>query len=293
MRCFTLLMLIGILSGCVDESATQANVLEDTVELARPDSSSVTGRVADAAARLAGTEAGRIVLAAIEAHGGLERWYWNGPLHFRYSYERGGNEPPIDTEQIVDTWSSRARHTLMSDTTISFGWTGEEAWTMPDAAELPINARFWSLTPYYFIAMPFVLADPGVNLELAGQTTVEGISYDLVRVTFEPGTGDAPDDYYYILIDPETNRVGGVRYVISYPGRFPDGGNSPETIMLYDGEQQVEGITLQEGFRSFRWTDEGLGEPRAQGSLADVRFEPTAPDSLFQMPVGASVQVEM
>ncbi len=280
-------------TGCAPDPEPEPRRTEEGDHtLAHPSDVDVARRVADATARLDATEAGRLVLAAIEAHGGLERWYANGPLRFRYRYERLSGGTPIETEQIIDTWSSRARHTLMSDTMVSFGWTGENAW-VAGTDSLPMNARFWSLTPYYFVAMPFVLADPGVRLETAGQMEAEGTTYDLVHVTFAPGTGDAPDDYYYLLLDPETRRVGGVRYVVSYPGFFSEGGTSPERLMLYDGAQTASGITLQRGFRSFAWTDAGAGEPSASGTLTEVRFVPDAPDSLFAIPEGPSVQEKM
>jgi hypothetical protein len=280
-------------TGCASEPERPVDraerAAEPAVPLAAPSPDAIEARVAEARARLAQSEAGRRVWASIEAHGGLARWYGNGPLHFRYSYNRRSGEPPIDTEQTVDTWSARARHLALPDST-EFGWTGAAAWVRPDSAALPINARFWALTPYYFVAMPFVLADPGVNLEEAGQMEAEGQRYDLVRVTFSPGTGDAPDDYYVLLLDPATQRVGGVRYVVSYPGFFPEGGHTPERLMLYDGHQTVGGITLQEGFRSFAWTDTRAGAPAAEGNVTDVRFLSDAPDSLFTMPAGARVQ---
>ncbi len=291
-RCLLLATLLALI-GCAADPEPTLPSDEPAVALARPTDEAVAQRVAEATARRGSTDAGRLVLAATEAHGGLARWYANGPLHFRYRYERGDGQPALDTEQTVDTWAARARHTLMPDSAASFGWTGEEAWVMPAGAELPTNARFWSLTPYYFVAMPFVLADPGVNLEAAGEMTFEGTGYDLVRATFDAGTGDAPDDYYLLLLDPETNRVGGVRYVVSYPGFFPEGGHTPEHLMVYDGAQTVDGITLQKGFRSFAWTDGGPGEPSASGTLSDVRFVPDAPDSLFALPEGAAVQETM
>jgi len=294
-RLSALLLVAGLLAGCADPgsiSPPAEPAVEATADLARPSDEVIATRIAEATARLDSTEAGRLVLAAIDAHGGLETWYGNGPLHFRYTYNRMSGEPPIDTEQMVDTWSSRARHTLMPDSSASFGWTGEEAW-VSGTDSLPTNARFWALTPYYFVAMPFVLADPGVNLETAGQMTAEGATYDLVYVTFAPGTGDAPDDYYYLLLDPETRQVGGVRYIVSYPGFFPEGGTSPERLMLYDGAQTASGITLQEGFRSFAWTDTGTGAPAAEGNVTDLRFVPDAPDSLFAMPTEAEVQDAM
>jgi hypothetical protein len=294
-----LLLVTGLLAGCADPGSTSPpaeSTVETTADLARPSDDAIATRIADATARLDSTEAGRLVLAAIDAHGGLETWYSNGPVHFRYTYNRLGGGPPIDTRQTIDTWSSRAVHEVVGDTassrTARFGWTGEEAW-VSGTDSLPTNARFWALTPYYFVAMPFVLADPGVNLETAGQMTAEGATYDLVYVTFAPGTGDAPDDYYYLLLDPETRQVGGVRYIVSYPGFFPEGGTSPERLMLYDGAQTASGITLQEGFRSFAWTDAGMGAPAAEGSVTDLRFVPDAPDSLFAMPPEAEIQDAM
>ena len=291
MRILAALLPFLLLIGCT--TTPEPTPAAPTVALATPSSEAVAVRVSEAQQRLAGSEAGQRVWAAIEAHGGLSRWYANGPLHFRYRYERGPDQSAIDTEQTIDTWSSRARHVTMPDSSVSFGWTGEEAWMYPAGAELSTNARFWSLTPYYFVAMPFVLADPGVNLALDDSMEAEGRTYETVRVTFDAGTGDAPDDYYVLLLDPETDHVGGVRYVVSYPGFFPDGGTTPERLMLYDGAQTASGITLQEGFRSFAWTGEGPGEPAARGTVSALRFVPDAPDSLFAMPTGAAVQEEM
>jgi hypothetical protein len=281
------LLALLVLAACADAPSPD-------LQEAQPDA--VQARVDAAMERLGSTPSGQRVREAIEAHGGLAAWYGGGPLRFRYAYQRltPDGEPtgaPIDTRQIVDVWSARAVHTLLPDSSARFGWTGDEAWIYPPGAQLPTNARFWALTPYYFVAMPFVLADDGVTLALAAPDTVEGRPADVVRVTFEPGTGDAPDDYYDLLLDPATSRVRGVRYVVSYPGFFPDGGQTPETTMLYDGEQSPGGgIVLQQGFRSFA---SASMEPRARGTLTDLRFDPSVPDSAFARPAGAHVQSEM
>ena len=154
-----------------------------------------------------------------------------------------------------------------------------------------IRPRFWALTPYYSVAIPFVLADPGVVLEEAGQARFEERDYDLIRASFEGGTGDAPDDYYIVYIDRETKRVGGVRYVVSYPGFFPDGGHSPEKLMSYDGSRTVEGIALPESYRTFAWDTEAAlpGELVTQTTLSEVGFEPETPSTFFDVPEGAQV----
>ena len=287
MRALALLLLLCILSACDDG-------------LAAPTDREVRSRVDAATARLNESEAGLTVLAAIDAHGGLETWYGNGPIHFRYAYGSVDSlgQPtgdPLTTLQTIDTWSARAVHQLVADTSVSFGWTGTEAWAVPNADAVPTNPRFWSLTPYYFASMPFVLSDEGVQLELADTLTVEGTTYEQVHVTFADGTGDAPDDYYYLLVHPETKRVGGVRYVVSYGPFNPEGGHTPESIMLYDGAQTVDGITLQEGFRSFAWSDSlrGPARPKAAGTLTELAFRGDMPDAAFAMPPDAEAQPDI
>lgn len=286
MRTPLAVLVLLLAAGCGTDSAS-------------PPSRDVNARVADATDRLQASEAGQTVLRAMEAHGGLAAWYGSGPLAFRYAYTRldslgnaDSSRAPLDTRQLVDTWSSRAVHTLAADTSVSFGWTGQQAWARPSAEAVPTDARFWSLTPYYFVAMPFVLADPGVNLESASPITVDGRQLEQVYVTFDPGTGDAPDDYYYLLVDPQTDRVAGVRYVVSYGPFNPDGGHTPETMMLYDGTQTVGEITLQEGFRSFAWDGDGPGTPKARGQLTEAAFRPDTPASAFAPPTGAEILPE-
>lgn len=271
---------------------------ETTAPLSAPEESWVTARVEDAHERLASNQGGQIVAAAIEAAGGLQRWYSNGPIHFRFRYVPVGRPGP-DTVQTVDTWRSRAVHQLSDSASARFGWDGENAWTdaAPDT-EFGTNPRFWSLTPYYFVGVPFVLSDPGVTLEYEGEVDLEGRTWELVRATFGDGVGDAPEDFYVVLVDKETHRVGGVRYVVSYPGFFPDGGHTPEKVLFYDGAQEVDGITLPETFRTFLWGTAGEegwevtgpgGEVMTNTYLTDVSFQPELPLSTFDVPEGATV----
>lgn len=264
------------------------------VAVATPPASWVDGRVEDARTRLQASEAGRQLWAAIEAHGGLERWYANGPIRFRFAYTPvGGDRGPIDTRQLIDTWSSRAIHELPSNPAVRFGWDGASAWVSDADAELPANPRFWSLTPYYFVGLPWVLADPGVQVTADGEYDFEGVTYDVVRATFE-GVGDAPDDYYRLLIHPDTGRVGGVIYVVSYPGFFPEGGHTPEKLMAFDGSQTVDGITLPTAYRTFRFDGEPgmhtLGDLVTNTTLTEVSFEPATPATAFDRPAGAVVR---
>jgi hypothetical protein len=242
----------------------------------------------NATERLAASEAGRVVLTAIDAHGGLANWYAAGPLAFQFRYE-GTGRPAVDTDQTIDTWRSRAVHRVTGSTNdAQFGWDGRRAWTLSVGDDMPTNPRFWSLTPYYFVAMPFVLADPGVELELLEPEVLQGSSHDVVRVTFAEGTGDAPDDFYLLYFDQNTHLVGGLRYVVSYPGFFPDGGHSPEKIMEYSAPTTVDGITFATDYRSWMWVDGTRADESAHAVMSNIRFLPWATGQ-FDPPEDATI----
>lgn len=195
-------------------------------------------RIGQTEERLAGNAAGQKIKKAMEAHGGLATWYENGPLRFHFNYQPLDGNTPRNTIQVSDNWSAKARHKMAADTNRQFGWDGSKAWALPDASEIPFDARFWALTPYYFVGIPFVLGDKGVHLEEVGEDSLEGDTYDLVKATFGEEVGDAPDDYYIVYLDQATGKVAAYRYVVSYPVYFPDGGHTPEKIMVLLGNRR-------------------------------------------------------
>jgi hypothetical protein len=258
--------------------------------LARPPSSWVAARVAKAKARLAQSPGGRLIWQSIERHGGLTRWFENGPLQFRFRYapKKPGSKVR-DSTQLVDTWRARARHTLTAAAKVRFGWDGQTAWVAPRSAKKPLNVRFWSLTPFYFVGIPFVLADPGTRFTLLPETRLGGRRHQLVKVGYGSSVGDSPGDYYIVYIDAETQRVGGVRYIVSYPGFFPKGGHSPEKLLVYEGSRAISGITLPQRFYTLTWDPKTkrTGKRVVEVTFSDVRFVPDVPAASFAIPADA------
>lgn len=138
-----------------------------------------------------------------------------------------------------------------------------------------------------------MLSDPGVKLVHEGQAALEGRPCELVRATFEAGTGDAPDDFYVVYIDQATRRVSAVRYVVSYKGFFPDGGHSPEKLMTYDAPQLIDGISFPSSFRTFAWVDGAQGELMTNTTMSEVSFKPETLDEAFAAPRDAMILKEL
>ena len=287
MKAFLPLALLLLLCSCdpaPDTSATEE--LDVLVEETDP----YAERVAAARQRLyTGNEAAQLVWRATEAHGGLAKWYAAGPLyyHFDYQPEPGEDGSPRNTTILNDYANARAVHTSVNEPEQQFGYDGEQAWSTTGEKVDGMSPRFWSLTPYYFVGLPFVLADEGINYELLPDAELDGKTYDMVKVTYEAGTGDAPDDYYVLYLDPDDGQLDALRYIVSYPGFFEDGKHLPEKLMKITGKTTVDGITLPTGYATHWWNEGQPSERITAITVSDYAFRPDSPEEAFAMPAGA------
>lgn len=288
--------VVVLATSCKGKSEN-TNPIAETKEEMKADTyhipaSWVSKRVENAKTRLNASEAGKVVWKAMEAHGGLANWYGNGPLSFRFNYQPlDAPKGQRDSYQTIDTWSNRVRHTSATDSTAHFGWTGEQAWIQSaDSTAFAYDTKFWALTPIYFLGQPFILDGEGVQLELLPKTVYKDTKQDVVKVTFEAGTGDAPDDYYVLYFQEDTQLLSAIRYIVSYPAYFKDGGHLPEKFMEVLGLETSEGITLPTGYKT-HWLDdnEQPGEYITKIDVSDVHFGTEVPKEFFDLPVGAKI----
>ena len=251
----------------------------------------IAKRVENAKVRLEANDAGKVVWNAMKAHGGLERWYANGALSFRFDYKPLDGSTQRDSYQTIDTWSNKARHTSATDSTAHYGWTGDTAWVKAkDSTAFAYDTKFWALTPIYFLGQPFILDGDGVNLELLPQENYKEHTNDVVKVTFDAGTGDAPDDYYILYFDAETHLLKVIRYIVSYPAYFKDGGHAPEKFMDVLGEKEVDGIILPTAYKTHWLAENNLpGEYITEITVSDTHFEGKLNESYFDLPEGAKI----
>lgn len=283
--------------GCQEtNNTTVADKSVETIsDLAKVPDAWIDNQVKKTKENLEKSDAGKIVWQAMQAHGGLDRWYKNGPVSFHFNYQPIGKGEPRNTFQTVDTWNRKARHRDAKDSTAEFGWDGEKIWSIaPDSTTFKYNLRFWAMTPYFFMGQPFALDGDGTNLELLDQKTYKDVLYDVVKVTFEAGTGDAPDDYYILYFDAKSHRLAVIRYIVSYPAYFAKGKHTPEKFMELTGEQTINGIVLPEGYRTYMLAeDDQPGEYVTEITLSEVEFLPETKASYFSVPEGAKISSEL
>ncbi len=213
-----------------------------------------------------------LVQESIKAHGGIDKWYDNGLLHFRWTYNMRDKGVTLDTTQTVDPKSLSTVHKVQgSDTT--FGMNKGVAWIKPADAKFMVPPKFWSLTPIYLFGIPFVFNDENANFEqLRASMHFEGKDYTQVKITYNAGAGDSSDDYYVLLIDPETKITRGAYYTVTNPLVLNGKAPGPAKFITLDNLTDIEGVKLASGHRTFKLEGGEIGEIMRDTEVDDVKF---------------------
>ena len=288
--CLLIAAMVFIIS-CKQKKEPEAETTTEekvAIEINGIPESWIKTRVEKAEKRLTASDAGTVIWNAMEAHGGLEKWHTNGALAMRFNYQPLDGSTQRDSYQVVDTWGNRSVHTSTMDSTATYGWTGSASWVKSKKPDFfKYDTKFWALTPLYLMGFPFVLDGDGVNLELLPPSNYQGKPNDVVKVTFAPGTGDAPDDYYILHFDAETHKLIGTRYIVSYPEYFKDGGHSPEKFMEVGPLTNVEGILLPTELKTHWTVNELPGNHITQIDITKLNFKDDLPEDFYAMPEGS------
>ncbi len=224
---------------------------------------------------------------AIAAHGGLAPWKTFGTLEYDLAITFGGRSTA--DHQRFDLIN---RNGLVTSPDYALGYDGTDFWTDAPAGGGPLMPpRFYLWTPFYFFAIPFVFADEGAIQTPLPAADYEGKTYVVVKITYAAGVGDAPDDYYIAYLDPATQRVKLVRYIVTYFAKEKGEPitDLPESVIVYDTWQTVSGLSLPRDATFYHWKNGAThGEPKGRMTFANVRLYTARPQpAVFARPASA------
>jgi len=208
-----------------------------------------------------------------EAHGGYEQWSKMKSL----SYKKA-------EENTITNLQNRKIRLESSKQTI--GFDGTKVWVAPDSVDAS-RARFYHNLYFYFYAMPFVVGDPGANYEKLPQKEIDGKNYEGIKVSYNDGVGDAPDDNYIIWVDPNTKEMEWLMYTVTYRSGEP---SDRYSLIKYKDWQKFNGLLLPTSLQWYRYENDSVGAPRSEAFFTEISISEEAPkDSLFEMPDGAII----
>lgn len=98
---------------------------------------------------------------------------------------------------------------------------------MKRANSIWINDSYWML-------MPYKLRDPGVQLAMASDTSVNGTAFQRLALSFE-NVGDTPGDHYWVYVNPGTHRIERWDMVLQ-------GDQPPPRTYSWEGWEEHDGL---------------------------------------------------
>ncbi|AUP80864.1 DUF6503 family protein [Flavivirga eckloniae] len=215
------------------------------------------------------------------AHGGIDAWNKMQSLVFTMPKSSGDE---ITTTDLKDRRSliEMPKHTL--------GFNGKDVWlhSKDTTTYKGYNARFYYNLMFYFYAMPFILADDGIIYNEAKPLEFEGKTYPGIKIAYESGVGESPDDEYVLYYDPETYKMTWLSYTVTF---FSKEKSKTFKFIKYSNWQTVEGLLLPETLTWYKYENNLPTTPHDEGvKFTNIKLSTEKPsDDLFKVPENATL----
>lgn len=159
-----------------------------------------------------------------KAMGGADSWHRVRYLRFDWVVERDGAEVSR-VQHLWDRhqnryrveWKTREGQAVQAlfDTATRAGriWVDGTEVLAADAAPHLERAYGRFINDTYWLLMPWKLRDPGVHVEMAGEQSMDGKTYDVLHVHFEQ-VGLTPGDQYWAFVDRSSGRMDRWAYFL-------------------------------------------------------------------------------
>jgi hypothetical protein len=217
-----------------------------------------------------------------EAHGGIDTWNTMRSLEFSM------NKPDGDE---VTTTNLKNRKSLIEMPHHTIGFDGENVWLKnKDTITYNLyggNPKFYYNLMFYFYAMPFILADDGINYEDTDPLVFEGQTYPGIKISYEAGIGESPEDEYILYYHPETYKMEWLGYTVTF---FSKEKAKEFHFRRYSNWQNVNGLELPETMVRYNYENNLPTSVHSENKFFNVKLSNQKPDTeIFEAPAGATI----
>ena len=132
--------------------------------------------------------------------------------------------------------------------------------------------RFDAYTWNYFFLFPYKLNDPGTIWTAYDNKESDAADYLTEKLTFESGTGDAPDDWYVVYANKKTNLLEKAAYIVTLMGGKEAAEKNPHAIKYVD-YKEVDGVPFATKWIFAGWAEgTGLSDQLGEATLSNIHF---------------------
>lgn len=133
------------------------------------------------------------------------------------------------------------------------------------------SVRFSAYTWSYFFLFPYKLNDEGTKWASYASSEPEK-RFNTSKLTFEANIGDAPEDWYILYSDKNTNIIDHAAYIVTLGKTTEEAEKDPHAIQYLD-YKSINGIPFAHNWMFWEWrTEEGLTNKIGSATLSNIRF---------------------
>ena len=214
-----------------------------------------------------------------ETHGSLETWKEMKALSYEIVRENGNEKQWIDLT---------TRNERIEASNFKTGYDGKNYWLEADTSYKG-NPKFYHNLMFYFYAMPFVLADDGIVYSETDDLIFENQNYPGIRISYNDGIGESPEDEYFIHYNPETYQMEWLGYTVT----FYTGEKSKKVKWIrYNDWVNIEGLLLPQSLTWYNMEDDKITEPRSPRAFTNIQISKEEPDQEMYLKTEKAVIVE-
>lgn len=233
-----------------------------------------------------------LISKMVDKVGTYDKWKELKDVEIKYTYHDKANDlKDISTERYLmdgeKSWAKYTHHKKFvfpdKEGDVIQGYNGVNAWVTLDgervmAPEAIKMSDFMRKTNFYWFAMMPKLMDPGIIYNSLEDRDVDGISYKIVKVTYNANIGDVQDEYL-LYINPVTDLVDQFLFTVK---DF----NITEPLIMKVKYKEVNGLLLpvNRTYTQSNWQGDIIGEDWVDEITEDIKFKNGFKSELFDAP---------
>lgn len=179
-----------------------------------------------------------------------------------------GGKPRLKGQITVLTNSSKARIDLADGNQIFV--VNDTVFYSPalDSSKVRFDAFTWN----YFMLFPYKLSDPGTKWSNPESLALGDVLYQTQQLSFQDGTGDAPDDWYIIYPNPNTHLIDVAAYIVTAHKDKAKAEENPHAIK-YSNYDRINGIPIATTWTFWEWSKaSGISNNIGNATLSNIQF---------------------